>query len=325
MLRKKKGPVMDKILLHRWGNPDSILVATNLQDAPHLIPHAIAQARLSGAKVLLVHVIEPAYLRTSPPAGPAFVLPGPTVRSVRTKMNQIVKQFKHEGVLCEPIVLKGMPGAEIPALITERDIDRVIVGTRSAEIIERTLLGSVAEDLLHEVDVPVCVIGPHVRPQVRSDHKPVSILFATSFHHKNQQSAQLALEIANLHQARLTLLHVMPSGSTSTKEYSGLHTRREEELLGLITEETKLWASPNIAIREGDAATEILAESVKVSADLIILGTTGASKIVRLLATGVVHRVIAKAKAPLITLRQEQQVSKEHVQKPAAARDKVSA
>jgi hypothetical protein len=40
---------MDKADLHRWGNPDTILVATNLQDTPHLVPHAIAQARCSNA------------------------------------------------------------------------------------------------------------------------------------------------------------------------------------------------------------------------------------------------------------------------------------
>lgn len=50
---------MDDALLHRWGKPDLILVATNLLDAPHMKPHVIAQARLSGAKVLLVHVTQP--------------------------------------------------------------------------------------------------------------------------------------------------------------------------------------------------------------------------------------------------------------------------
>lgn len=52
---------MDSAMLHRWGKPDIILVATNLHDAPHLVPHAIAQAKLSRAKVLLAHVIEASY------------------------------------------------------------------------------------------------------------------------------------------------------------------------------------------------------------------------------------------------------------------------
>lgn len=302
---------MDKGTLHRWSRPDTILVATTLQDAPHLVPHAIAQARQSDGKVLLAHVIEPVNLETSQAEGPC-VLPSPTVRSVQAELNRVVKQFQQEGVLCEPFTLKGVPQKEIVALIRQRGADRVIVGTSSADAMDRILLGSVAEDLLHQVDIPVCVIGPRVRPQIHPDHKPSSILFATSFRHKSQQGAQFALEIANLYQARLTLLHVMPFESVGTQEYFRLQAWRKEELLDLINKETKLWSSPSIAIRGGDAATEILAEAAKISADLIVLGTAAASKAARLLRTGVVHRVIAKTKAPVMTLRRERNMSRVH-------------
>ena len=89
---------MDKAVLDRWGNPDTILLATNLQDAPHLVPHAIAQAKLSGAKILLVHVIEPEYLWTNPAHGMPFVIHGPAVRAVQTKLSRIVKQFQQGGI-----------------------------------------------------------------------------------------------------------------------------------------------------------------------------------------------------------------------------------
>ena len=128
---------MDNAMLHRWGRPDTILVATNLLDAAHIGPHAIAQARLSGAKVLLVHVIQPSYLRTNPTEGLPFVLPSPTLRSVQSRLNETAKEFQYEGVLCEPIVLKGLPGEQIPALIHERRVDRVIVGAPGAEALDR--------------------------------------------------------------------------------------------------------------------------------------------------------------------------------------------
>jgi nucleotide-binding universal stress UspA family protein len=165
---------MKSNLIHRWGNPDTILLATNLLDTPHLLPHAIVQAKLSQAKVLLAHVVEPSYLRTNPPDGPPFVMPGPTVRSVQSELNRIVKQFQWEGILCEPIVLKGLSNEQIAALVLEREVDRVIVGTRSAETLDRILLGSVADDLPHQLDVPVCVVGPRVRPQVTSDQEPAT-------------------------------------------------------------------------------------------------------------------------------------------------------
>jgi nucleotide-binding universal stress UspA family protein len=40
-------------------SPKRILVATDLNDSEFLIPHAIAQAKASGAMVTLVHAIQP--------------------------------------------------------------------------------------------------------------------------------------------------------------------------------------------------------------------------------------------------------------------------
>lgn len=117
----------------------------------------------------------------------------------------------------------------------------------------------------------------------------------------------------------------MPFEDTDTEEHLQLYALRKEELLNLITEETKLWSSPSIAIREGDAVTELPAEAAKVSADLIILGATGALKVARLFTTGVIHRVIAETKAPVITLRQEQDLSKIASHQPTSAGREVSA
>ncbi len=291
---------MKETKTHQWSSPDLILVATNLHDGPYLVPHAIAQARLSAAKVLLAYVLEPEYLRTSPTEGAPFVLPGPTLHAAQDKLNQFVKEFQANGIVCEPLVLKGRPQEQISTLVNERGVDRVIVGTRAAQALERLLLGSVAEDLLHSLDIPVCVIGPHVSPLVRQEGVPASILFATSFHHPAHQSAQLALELANLYQSRLVLLHVIPAGQAANAE---LHQQREDELASLAKGESELWCDLEKVVRDGDPAAEILAEAKALPADLIVLGATGASKTARLVSAGVVHRIIAEATVPVMTLR----------------------
>lgn len=289
---------------HRWGSPDTILLATNLADAPHLVPHAIAQAKLSGAKVLLVHVIKPPYLQTNLAEGLPFVLPGPTLRSAKATMNRLVKQFQQEGVLCEPIAMRGLPVEQILALLTTRDVDRVIVGTRSAGPLERVLSGSVAEELLHVLPMPVCVIGPHVRPPAGQDRAPGSVLFAASLGAGSMESAKLAFELAELNQAHLTLLHVVdmkgPDGDLAT----AARKAAADQLSDLVTEEVRLWCTPAVTVREGEPSQQILAEARDLPADLIVLGATTASALSRLLATGVVHRVIAEARCPVYVLRQ---------------------
>jgi hypothetical protein len=56
-------------------------------------------------------------------------------------LNRIVTQFQEEGILCEPIILEGMPGEQLSAFVEERGVDRVIVGTRSPEAMERFFAG----------------------------------------------------------------------------------------------------------------------------------------------------------------------------------------
>ena len=55
---------MAKNAIARWSNPELILVATTLLEDHSLMQHAMSQAKLSKASVLLVHVIPPSYLIT---------------------------------------------------------------------------------------------------------------------------------------------------------------------------------------------------------------------------------------------------------------------
>ena len=45
--------------LRQWCAPEVILVVTSLADETVILPHAIKQARQSGAKIVLAHVVTP--------------------------------------------------------------------------------------------------------------------------------------------------------------------------------------------------------------------------------------------------------------------------
>lgn len=254
----------------------------------------------------------------NPTDGPPFVLPSPTLRSVQGRLNEIVKELQYEGIPCEPIVLKGLPSEQIPALIHERRVDRVIVATRGAEALDRILLGSVADDLLHQVDVPVCVVGPHVPPQAASNRKPTSILVATSFRSQRPPSVQLAVELAALYHAHLTLLHVVSGEHTSEERCQRLRKQAQDELATLIAERGDVQVAVTVRIRGGAPSERITAFESKVQAKLIILGASAASRAHRLFATGVAHRVIAEAGVPVMTVRRDQATMEEQLT-PAGA------
>lgn len=54
----------------------------------------------------------------------------------------------------------GDPATEILRLISEEDIDLVAMTTHAREGINRLLFGSVAEDILHHVNIPVLLLRP---------------------------------------------------------------------------------------------------------------------------------------------------------------------
>jgi len=280
-----------------------ILVATNLLDGPALMLHAVSQAKLSGAKVLLVHVIRPAYLRADSEYGLPFVLPGRTLRAARAMLDEFVSQFQREGVLCEPIVLKGLPQDQLPLLVKSRQVDRVLVATRNPRGVERLLERSVAEELMAILDVPVCMIGRHADPHALSKRAPVQVLVATSLHPGSANYVRFAFAFADYHHAHVTLLHVLNSEGADEEHRREARISAEQKLAAVIAMETPLQHKPVLSIREGDTAYRILDEASSMPPDFIILGAPTSSQVIRLLDVSIVHRVVTDARCPVITLK----------------------
>lgn len=108
---------MAKSAIVRWSDPELILVATNLLEGQNLLLHAMYQARLSRSPVLLVHVIRPSRLKSDYPEGAPSFLPSSAVQFVRATLDESVKDFRREGILCEPIVLAGSPAEQVRLLV----------------------------------------------------------------------------------------------------------------------------------------------------------------------------------------------------------------
>jgi hypothetical protein len=87
-------------------------------------------------------------------------------------------EMSTENVPCSYDVRCGSPVDRIIEFIHEREISRLILGTSSKGKASKLLTGSVAEALIHTLDIPVCTVGPHCGPVPQSN--PRRVLFATS-------------------------------------------------------------------------------------------------------------------------------------------------
>lgn len=294
---------MAKNSIVRWSDPKVIMVATNLLEGQTLMLHAMYQAQLSGASVLLVHVVRRSDVGADAREEAPFLLPGPVFRSVRSKLDEIAKEFRREGISCESIVLTGLPAEQISLLAKSWSVDRVIVATRYASGVARLVEPSVAEELIATLDIPVCIIGRRVHPGVACGTPLGRILVATMLDAMSTTLGGFASALAELNDARLTLLHVIDTEGMSDQQRELARMIAQQKLASLVPRDAKHRHEPVLLIRDGDPGAIILDEAGSLAQDMVILGVPNSSMMPRLLTNSVVHRVAIESQCPVMTIK----------------------
>ena len=279
-------------------NPPSranvILVATNLQDHPALMIHAISQARTRGAGILLAHVVPEDRLRPGSPA--------PLVWEAQNALDDTVRRMHWQGIACESVVLSGHPAEQLGALAAARHVDSVIVAVRSAGGPGKSLSRSVAEDLILTVEVPVFVIGRQVAAAPGGKPHCGRILLPISLRRDRTASLDFARGLAGQTQSRLALLHVLDTSGMSARERERAFDHARLQLASVAAKETGLAAPIEVLVREGAVARTIVEEAICPLRDFIVLRSSSLSR-ESLFRDSIVHQVIDDARCPVITFR----------------------
>lgn len=289
--------------LQRCANPKLILVATNLADEAVLTCEAAFEARQGGAAILLVHVLRPSSMQATLSPKPDSLIRSSHCAAAWDALLRMAKMIEWQGATCEPVLLKGEPVEEIPGLVQQREVDRVIVATRSTRGLERLLAGSVAEALISAVDIPVAVIGPHARTNPFRGVPGGQVLVALSLHHDRADLVEFAASLSICRRSALTLVHVLEGSEHDAAEKELSRGAAHASIISLLRR-VKVPLPPfSIAIREGAPYREIPEGDACHGWDLLIMGAPSPRVVPKLPGSGIVHSVIAAASCPVITLR----------------------
>ena len=179
-----------------------------------------------------------------------------------------------------------------------------MIGTRGHKGLARLVLGSTAEELIHETRCPILAIGPAVPPP----KLPVNfqrIIYATDFSPEAAKACVFALSFAQDFGAHLYLCHVLPGpdgpGQMNDQE---LNDRFINALQRLVPDVAREWCEPECVLEHGFAADGILLLAQRVKADLIVLGTRKTSHWFDSFKTGVAFQVISSSTCPVLTIRE---------------------
>lgn len=282
----------------------NVLFATDfLPAAQAAMPYAAGLARSFAANLYAIHVAEPV----------SYALPPEAWVGMQTAVEQDKRSLRKELQRDFPeITLKILEGegsvwAAVADAIEKYDIDLVVVGTRGRTGVGKMLLGSKAEEILRRAPCPVLTVGPSVPYESGLRGKIASIVYATEFGPGSLKASRIAVSLAEEYQCKLTLLNVLnhrDSHRSQSQEEFG--EAQERQLRELIPEGVELWCAPHFVVEPGNPAEKILEVADREKAGLIVLGAhaqEGAAGAFTHFPTATIHKVVANANCPVLTIR----------------------
>jgi nucleotide-binding universal stress UspA family protein len=294
---------------NRWAHPSVILLATDLSDLDRLMPFALQQAQQAQARIILFHVMGAGAGIAADPVGMPYYDPAAAIDFAMKTLEPWRMMARSQQILCDAVVREGHAAPQIIAGARQFKADRLLLGTRSRSKVSKLLLGSVAEQVLRSVNLPVITVGPEAHLEAASGIDPQRVvLHATTLRETSSPSAALACQIAAAHNAKLVLMHVLPPLDEMEREHlpTGLDSTALRELRILAAEvgaSDLCCTKVETRIAHGHPAIEILAASADLKASLIVLGSTARSAVHNLTHDRTVYRVLAHARCPVMTLR----------------------
>ncbi len=293
---------MAALLHHNWIKPSTILFASEVPANEKAFEFALAQAREFQADLILFHAYDTLVVAASESSGIRYYDYAAAARAEKHHLEPLAERVREAGVRCEVVVRPGLPADQILSFAHERQIDRIVMGTHSPGPIGKLLVGSVAEAVLRSATVPVFIIGPEVVSGAYRNFATQTILCAVSLNETSALVSAFAAELAEQHNARLVLQHVIKPQERAEILAGRSLDEVETDLLGLIPAELQAKIEVQTIVVPGDPTEELLYQSRAQQADLIVLGAQGASAFAAATRHGVVYKTLAHAQCPVITL-----------------------
>jgi nucleotide-binding universal stress UspA family protein len=297
----------------------SVLLATDLSAASEKpLHHALTIARHYEAKLYVAHVVSAApYLMSGPEAlemGCASAS-----QDVQQLQHSLVQRGLLKGVDHEFIIRWGCVWNELQAIIAEKQIGLVVLGTHARHGFEKLILGSVAEEVFRDAECPVLTVGPHSYREGRleSANESRTYLFATDFSEASISALPHAVSFARRSKAKLILLHVvaaapLPQATGCYSASEALLSRENarmacvRQLEQLVPPDGQAQIEIEFVVQFGVPSEKILQIALEKRVDLIMLGLRRAA-----LVGALAHRpwarayeIVCGAGCPVLTVRE---------------------
>ncbi len=289
-----------------------IMIATDFSKSSNAALYSgLGLAKKCLAKVLAVHSVTPFEIH--------FDSPQPLAMAGTEWQNIVEQQFEDFFPTSlypnsSKEILVGRSAAEeiLKAARTE-NCDLIVIGSHGHGVLGRTLLGSVAQRVTRNSEIPVMVVKD-------AEHSPKKyqgyerIMVPTDFSDTSLKALDLGVRFSNFLKADLHLMHVvdwpaitlLSTVSPGYPFFQVIEPQPDEQRMDKTLKEMllkkDLIGNSATAIRVGDPADEILLYAKKENIDFIVMGTHGRKGLERVLLGSTTSAVIAKSEIPILTI-----------------------
>jgi nucleotide-binding universal stress UspA family protein len=269
---------------------ETIVVATDFSEkSSATLRYAQAIACLHGAKLVLVHVIDP--------IGYAFPKGVPSSvsadQAAREELNRIEGQVRSQGIAVHSIVETGDICELILQTVRDHGGDLLVLGTRGKTGVGRTALGAIARQLLARTECPILTVTPDVELLMPWAGRWRTVLLATDFSSCSLAALTAAHRIAH---AQLTVLHSLTAENDVER-----HTHLERLRFLAPMNESHTVPVKHV-VTSGEAGHAIVDFALEHQVDLVVLGSPETMLSEEDMVTSTVLQVISGVHCPVLCI-----------------------
>jgi len=265
--------------------------------------YALALARHYQSTLVVAHVISPATFVSVPPE---LLDKAKNWTRVEAKTQIAQLQQRQRGATrleSKALLREGDAFSVLVRLVSEHNIDLLVVGTRGHRHLKRLLLGSVAEKLFRQAPCPVLVVPGQARMSSDQVLRIRRIMCPIDFSQPSLAALALAILLTRDHDAELMLVHVAAGAAFhSLKEMHQLTDSIKVRLRQLVTSLNGLALEPRLQVSFGAPSEGISRLAVEYQSDLLVLGAHSMSATQAHQYERTAYRVIRGSQCPVLTI-----------------------
>lgn len=275
-----------------------ILVPTDFSKPATIAAEVAADiARRAGAELNLLHVVEAATEGSINVEGEAtysgdwedkiFTLK--LIEKAKKQMEKLASDAKLEGVKVKQSLRVGTPFHGMNAIITERKVDLVVMGTAGRSDFEKMIIGSNTEKVVRHAHCPVLTVQS--KP-ARKEFK--NIVYATAMEKDEEIFSRVVRRTQDMYDSTVHLVRINTPGNFQrdavVKQYMESFAKK------LQLKNYTINVFNDVSEEEG-----IVYFADSINADLIAMATHGRTGFAHVLAGSIAEDVVNHSRRPVLT------------------------